>query len=132
MKKGFTLLELLIVVIIVAVLASFAIPQYLTSVEKGKVAKAKNALSLIAKAEKMYRAEMDVYCTSQTALNNYVDFQAQTAADPDWAYTIPAAGASSFQVRATRSAGRYAGAAGQVDVNENNTWGGTHPFARYK
>ena len=57
MKKGFTLVELLIVVIVVGILAAFAIPQYINAVEKAKVGSAKNSLGLIAQAEKMYRAE---------------------------------------------------------------------------
>ena len=39
-RKGFTLLEVMIVVIIVGILSSVALPQYITTLEKGKSAEA--------------------------------------------------------------------------------------------
>ncbi len=53
MRRGFTLIELIVVVIIVAILATFALPQYLKAAERARGAKAKHAVSLIAQAEEM-------------------------------------------------------------------------------
>lgn len=53
-RKGFSLIELLVVVLIMGILASVALPQYFKSVEKGRAAEAINMLSAIASAEERY------------------------------------------------------------------------------
>ena len=92
MRKSFTLLELLIVVIILAILATFAVPQYLNAVERTKISKACSALKLILKAEIMYRAENNNYLSvglggpfDTTALGNYLEL-VDIDNDIDWNY----------------------------------------------
>ncbi|MEE8317717.1 MAG: prepilin-type N-terminal cleavage/methylation domain-containing protein [Candidatus Omnitrophota bacterium] len=46
-KKGFTLLELIIVVIIIGILASIALPQYISTLEKAKSAEALGILGTL-------------------------------------------------------------------------------------
>jgi len=58
---GFTLVELMIVVAIVAILAAIAIPSYLRFQSKAKTAEATNNLGAIRAAEETYRAENDSY-----------------------------------------------------------------------
>lgn len=66
MKKGFTLLELLIVVIVIAILAVIAIPQYFEAIEKAKISEAKGALGEIRKAELAYQSVYGVWSTAST------------------------------------------------------------------
>ena len=56
MKKGFTLIELITVVIIIAIMAALALPQYTRFIERGHGSTARNALNMIRKAEATYFA----------------------------------------------------------------------------
>ena len=60
-QKGFTLIELMIVVAIIGILAAIAIPNFLNYQLKSKSAEAKVNLGAIATSEEAYRAENDTY-----------------------------------------------------------------------
>jgi len=62
--KGFTLLELLMVIIIIAILASVALPQYMRMSVKASRSQAISLLAQIATAEKLYAQERGVYTTA--------------------------------------------------------------------
>jgi len=60
-SKGFTLIELMIVVAIIAILAAIAIPNYLRFAMKSKTAEATTNLGAIRTCEEAYYAEEDTY-----------------------------------------------------------------------
>jgi type IV pilus assembly protein PilA len=61
-RKGFTLVELAVVIVIIGVLAAFGVPQFLKSVERSKAAEAFNYLSAVRSAQERYLAKEGIYC----------------------------------------------------------------------
>ena len=69
-KKGFTLLELMIVVIIVGILASLAVPRFIAATRKAKEAEGRNILGVIRTAQIRYYIEnRQNYSTDITLLD---------------------------------------------------------------
>jgi len=69
MRKAFTLVELLIVIIIIGILATMAVPQYQKMVNRSKWAEAIQLAGAIKTAENLYYAEYNDYSTANlTAL----------------------------------------------------------------
>ncbi|MBF8259569.1 MAG: pilA, partial [Actinobacteria bacterium] len=62
-KKGFTLIELMIVVAIIGILAAIAIPNFLKFQAKSKQSEAKTNLKAIYVAETGYFGENNVYAS---------------------------------------------------------------------
>jgi prepilin-type N-terminal cleavage/methylation domain-containing protein len=62
-NKGFTLVEIVIVLIIVGVLAAFATPVFVNSIEQTKAQTAQGNLLAIAAAEEKYNEDYASYCT---------------------------------------------------------------------
>jgi len=69
-KKGFTLVELLIVVAIIGILAGIAVPNFLGARTKAKVAKAFADMDAIATAEEMYMIDNGNYIPNADTLVN--------------------------------------------------------------
>lgn len=63
-KGGFTLIELMIVIAIIAILAAVAIPQFMSARDKAKVTSTVQGLGAIRKAMEMYLADSDIYDTA--------------------------------------------------------------------
>jgi len=69
LQTGFTLVELIIVVAIISILASIAIPAYNGYVETSKRSDAQASLMALAIAQEKYRASNPTYTTVITDLN---------------------------------------------------------------
>ena len=62
-QKGFTLIELMIVVAIIGILAAIAIPNFTNYQMKAKTAEAKTNLGAIRTSQEAYMAENDTFVT---------------------------------------------------------------------
>jgi len=63
-QKGFTLIELMIVVAIVAIISAIAIPNFLKYQVRSRQSEARTNLGSLGTAAEAYRAEFDTYVTS--------------------------------------------------------------------
>ncbi|HVP71232.1 MAG TPA: prepilin-type N-terminal cleavage/methylation domain-containing protein [Gemmatimonadaceae bacterium] len=68
-RHGFTLVELLIVVVIIGILASIAIPKFSNTKEKAYAAAMRTDLRNLATAQESYFYSNDVYTTDPASLN---------------------------------------------------------------
>ncbi len=69
MKKGFTLIEILIVIIIVSTLAALAAPQYLKVIERFRVLEATSTIMEIRKAQERYKLRKGQYTQNFSELD---------------------------------------------------------------
>lgn len=61
MKESFTLIELLIVIVIVALLSSLGLPVYMGTIEKSYNKEARSMIRMILEAEKMEKLKRDKF-----------------------------------------------------------------------
>ena len=68
-RGGFSLVELAVVIVIIGVLAAFAVPRFRASVERSKAAEAFNYLASIQAAQERYHARQGTYASLLTDLD---------------------------------------------------------------
>lgn len=77
--KGFTLIELMIVVAVVGILAAIAYPAYTDSVLKGKRAQARTALLEVMQQQERYMTQSNTYLDFSTTAAGVVSSATYTA-----------------------------------------------------
>jgi general secretion pathway protein G len=79
-KKGFTLLELLVVIVIIGLLAGYVAPRYFSQVGKSEIQVAKAQIESLEKALDQYRLDMRRYPSPEEGLEALVAKPATAAA----------------------------------------------------
>lgn len=116
MKKGFSLAELMIVVVIMGILGALAIPNFAHSAAKGRANQAVTYLRLIRTGEKIWFANHASYTTCTAA-----EIQTKLGVDvsgSNYTFTVPTADATDFSAQAVGEGNTITiNAAGSVSGN---------------
>ncbi len=99
-QKGFTLIELMIVVVIIGILASIAYPSYQDYVTRAKRSDAMNALAQVRIEQEKFRATSTSFASVLSDLSLY---SADTVSSPDgyWSISLVTDESSSLNFLAT-------------------------------
>jgi prepilin-type N-terminal cleavage/methylation domain-containing protein len=131
-KHAFTLVELLVVTIIIGILGSIALPQFLVTQERALDNEARATLRMIRAAERTLRMETTVYqaLAAIANINTTLRLDIPAGATRSWNYLTTATAGTDCCAQATRNGGdgrtfrlRIAGAA----VDADPVAGGTCP-----
>lgn len=122
--SGFTLLEMMIVLVIIAVLAGLAIPAYMSASEKSRKLEAIQTLGTLRAAQQRYFTANTEYASSFTALD-FDPTATLTGNLTHFSYTMAGGGAGSttFTATATRNALDRPASVGAytVTINQDGT-----------
>lgn len=127
MRKGFTLMELVVVVMILGILASVAIPKYNKTVETSRAMDAIGTLQAVSTANRVYKTERGTYTTGQLSRTHAL-VSGRYMMDADWttlsynffACDVASAGScctSTGYACAKRKSGDYSGWGFVIDAN---------------
>lgn len=124
---GFTLIEIMITVLIIAILAAIITPQFARYVEKGRGEEGKLMLKSIRAAEKIYKSDNSTYTNSMNNLTAHIG-SPNSDSNRSFDYTIPSANSTTFTAVATRRDGTNQNEyitiddTGVINPNGTDTW----------
>ena len=102
MRKGFTLMELIIVVVVIGILAGIGMPFYQKTLNGAKGREAVSQLRLLQAAEKVEKLESEKYlaCSGYAACNTALGLDLP---NDGWFYGVDRVTAGNFRARAIMS-----------------------------
>ena len=71
--KGFTFIEIMVVIVIIGILATFLVPKIMGKPDEARVAKAKSDIKVIESGLKMYKIDNGKYPTTEQGLSALIN-----------------------------------------------------------
>jgi len=84
MSRGFTLIEVLVVVVILGILAAVVVPRIMDQPDQARVVKAKQDVRTLVSALNMYRLDNFVYPSTEQGLDSLASKPSGSPAAPNW------------------------------------------------
>lgn len=115
-KKGFTLMELVVVVLLIGILSAIALPQYQRALERSRVSEALTMLGNISTAERMCYMQSDVFSPNFADLMLKIPVKPKAGDDASnysvgtgqaFEYDITDCADQECKIKATRTTGKY-------------------------
>ncbi len=83
-QRGFTLLEVMVVVVILSILAVLVVPKILSRPDEARVVAAKQDIASLMQALKLYRLDNHAYPTTEQGLQALVSKPTSAPIPPNW------------------------------------------------
>lgn len=140
MKKksmaGFTLIEAVVTMSIIAILSAIALPSYIENIKKGRRADAKTGLLSLQMAQEKFRANCPGYAKeikvdTETSCANRIIKHSDRSPDGHYKISVASADATSYTLKATREGKQSDDKCGNFTINQAGTKGVEYAYSGY-